>query len=66
MKKLFVLLMVVMLALAACNPKETEEVEETVAPVVEATIEPVPVEEFKVGFVSDTGGVFDGSRRSRI
>ncbi|HSQ17657.1 MAG TPA: BMP family ABC transporter substrate-binding protein [Anaerolineales bacterium] len=57
MKKLFVLLMVVMLALSACT-KDTPEVVPTDVP---PTVEVAPVVEFKVGFVSDTGGVFDGS-----
>lgn len=49
MKKLAILLVVIMIAMTACGGKEPTEA---------ATVEPV---DFKVGFVSDTGGVFDGS-----
>ena len=48
MKKLALLMVVILIAMTACAPKPTEVA--TVAPV-----------DFKVGFVSDTGGVFDGS-----
>jgi basic membrane protein A len=48
MKKLSVLMVIILIAMTACKP----------APAEDATVEPV---DFKVGFVSDTGGVFDGS-----
>lgn len=61
---LIALLMTTVMILSACGPKATEvvtaEPTEVVTAVITEVVTPEPVD-FKVGFVSDTGGVFDGS-----
>jgi basic membrane protein A len=61
MKKMYPFLAILLLAaliLAGCTPQPTETAEPSTAAPVEPTATEVP---FRVGFVSDTGGVFDGS-----
>jgi len=64
-KKLYPILAVIVLAamlLAACAPAATEApTEEAAPPEVEPTEAPPPEEPFKVGFVTDTGGIDDQS-----
>jgi len=64
-KKLYPILAVIVLAamiLAACAPAATEApTEEAPPPEVEPTEAPPPEEPFKVGFVTDTGGIDDQS-----
>jgi len=65
LKKLYPLLAVIILAalvLAACAPAATEApTEEAAPPEVEPTEAPPPEEPFRVGFVTDTGGIDDQS-----
>jgi basic membrane protein A len=60
MYTLFVMLLLAALMLSGCGAKPTA----TTAPVVNTSVPVVPTETavpYRVGFVSDTGGVFDGS-----
>jgi basic membrane protein A len=65
LKKLYPILAVLVLAamiLAACAPAATEApTEEAPPPEVEPTEAPPPEEPFRVGFVTDTGGIDDQS-----
>jgi peptide/nickel transport system substrate-binding protein len=56
-------LLTVIALLAACGPKATEApaTEEAAPPTVEPTEAPAPTEAFKVGMVTDVGGIDDKS-----
>ncbi len=63
-KKLYTILAIFVLAamiLAACAPAATEAPAEEAPPAEEPTEAPPPEEPFKVGFVTDTGGIDDQS-----